>query len=469
MWMPTLILLAAPAADYDDPLPKKNPEVTRDALEHHMRFLASDELLGRLAGTPESARTSAYLASALERAGVQPAGVDGSFFQPVPLIITRFEATPVLQVGERKLERYGTDFSVRVMGDPKNTEALKVLAVNEYEDLPEEADPGTAIVLDKSKVRRWLSDRGHENGAGWGLVVRADVRKEEGRALSKPTPVITGVERWTDDFPEQVTVYGELAEALLAGKHDSIQLTTNGSRARVNDRNVVGLVRGVGTEENPELASEVIVLSAHFDHVGVKPGDLNGEEDLIFNGADDDASGTAVLLELAEAFAGGKAPARTVLFLFCAAEEEGMIGTYYWADNPTVPIEDVVCNLNFELLGMPDPIMDGPGHPWLTGYERSNLGPLFNEHGLKVGEDRRLEQGFFFRSDNIVFVKKGIVGQTLSTGGANPNYHQVTDEYETMDFAHMTTCAELAMAASRLLADAVLTPEWNEGEPKLGR
>ena len=146
-----------------------------------------------------------------------------------------------------------------------------------------------------------------------------------------------------------------------------------------------------------------------------------------------------------------------------------MIGTYYWADRPTVPLENIVCNLNLEMLGMPDPIMGGPGRPWLTGFERSNLGPLFNEHGVLVGEDRRPEMSFFTRSDNIVFVKKGIVGQTLSTGGDNPNYHQVTDEADTMDYGHMETCARLALAAARLLADGTITPAWNEGEPKLGR
>jgi len=464
------LLLAALAVD--DPLPEADPAITRAALEHHLAFLASDELLGRAAATPESARTSAYLAKALARAKVRPAGGDG-YFQPVPLVVTEYSGTPEFVLGEgedaERLTEYGTTFSLRAFGDPKDTPTLSTLVVREYEDLPAEPDAGVALVMQSSRLRstKWLEKRGHEGGAGWGLVVRAMPDREGGRPAGKPSSSLTTPERADADLPEQVTVYGDVARRLWDGEVTSVSLVTHGVRRRVDERNVVGLVRGVGTEERPELADEVIVLSAHFDHVGVMPGEPG--QDLIRNGADDDASGTAVLLELAEAFAAGPAPARTVLFLFCAAEERGMLGTYYWADHPTVPLEQVVCNLNFEMLGMEDSIMGGPGRPWLTGFERSNLGPAFNEHGVPVGEDRRPEQNFFSRSDNIVFVKKGIVGQTLSTGGDNPNYHQVTDEADTLDYDHMKTCADLALAAARLLADGTIDPAWNEGEPKLGR
>lgn len=470
MLLPVALLLSS--LPLDDPLPRADPAISQAALEHHVGFLASDELLGRAAATPESARASAYLASALEQAGVQPAGTEG-FFQAVPLVVTEFEASPELILGEgagaRRLTDYGSSFSLRVYGDPRDTPTLKVLPVHEFEDLPAEPDPEVALVMQSSRLRstRWLEKRGQDGGAGWGLIVRVMPDRESGRAAKKPTPSLTTPDRASEDLPEQVTVYGALAQELWDGEIEQLSLITHGERRAVDERNVVGLVRGAGTAQEPELAEEVIVLSAHFDHVGVGPAAEDG--DSIRNGADDDASGTAVLLELAEAFAGGPAPARTVLFLFCAAEERGMLGTYYWADQPTVPLASIVCNLNLEMLGMPDPIMGGPGLPWLTGYERSNLGPAFNAAGVAIGADLRPEQNFFSRSDNIVFVKKGIVGQTLSTGGDNPNYHQVTDEADTLDYKHMKACADLALAAARLLADGSITPTWNEGEPKLGR
>ena len=476
MVLPVALLLSALAVE--DPLPEPGPAITRAALEHHLRFLASDELLGRAAATPESARVSAYLARALERAGVEPGGEDG-YFQPVPLVVTEYSATPEFILGEgedaERLTEYGTSFSLRTYGDPKDTPVLRTLAVHEFEDLPAEPDAGVALIMQSSRMRstKWLEKRGHDGGAGWGLVVRVFPDRESGRSTGIPSSSLTTPDRASEDLPEQVTVYGEVARRLWDGDVEHVSLVTHGERRRVDERNVVGLVRGAGAAQQPGLEKQVIVLSAHFDHVGVVPGAKGEEgeegEDRIRNGADDDASGTAVLLELAEAFAAGPPPARTVLFLFCAAEERGMLGTYYWADRPTVPLADIVCNLNLEMLGMPDPIMDGPGKPWLTGFERSNLGPAFNEHGVEIGADRRPEQSFFTRSDNIVFVKKGIVGQTLSTGGANPNYHQVTDEADTLDYDHMKACADLALAAARLLADGSITPTWNEGEPKLGR
>lgn len=476
MFVPVLLLLSALAAE--DPLPEADPRVTRGALEHHVRFLASDELRGRAAATPESRRVSAYLARALERAGVTPAGAEGngaaSYFQPVPLMVTSFERTPELVLDGERVEEYGDRFAVRFRGDPADTGDLLVRVVREEGDVPEAADPGSALVMHASRLRSlgWLEDAGFEDGAGFGLILHARIDREEGRPAGVPRRRITTPDEAEPDLPERVSVYGELARTLWEGEVERVRLVSHGARRVVDERNVVGLVPGVGAPDRPELADEVVVLSAHFDHIGVLPEGAESAgtgEDRIRNGADDDASGTAVLLELAEALAAGDPPARTVLLLFCAAEERGMLGTVHWVEHPTVPLERVVCNLNLEMLGMPDPIMGGPGRSWLTGFERSNLGPALREHGVDVGPDQRPEMRFFQRSDNFVFVKEGIVGQTLSSGGDNPNYHRVTDEADTLDFGHLRTCAEVALAATRLLADGTITPSWNEGEPDLSR
>lgn len=144
-----------------------------------------------------------------------------------------------------------------------------------------------------------------------------------------------------------------------------------------------------------------------------------------------------------------------------------MWGTDWWVENPTVPLERVVANLNLEMLGRPDELLSGPGQAWLTGFERTNLGERLTELGVVVAADPRPELRLFVRSDNVVFVRKGIVGQTLSTGGDNPNYHRVTDEVDTLDLDHLTGCAQLALRAARALADGSVTPEWREGEPNL--
>jgi hypothetical protein len=457
-----------------DPLPKADPDITRAALLHHLKFLASDELKGRGTATPESARASAYIARSLERSGVQP-GQGGSYFQSVPLLTTSFDGPPQLSVwgeGEenaRALEN-GVEFSVSVRGDPNDTAVLRVVVVQEEEDLPREADPNLALVMHSSRRKSfgWLEAHGFEDGIGFGLIVRVRPTRT-GQPRSVPRPRVERAWLAAEDKPDVLTVMGQAAQDLWDGKLERLQLSLSGQRRATPERNVVGVLKGVGTPGRPGLKDEVIVLSAHFDHVGLLGGEAPEGADVIRNGADDDASGCAVLMELAEALGAGPPPARTVVFLFCAAEELGMWGTYYYADNPSVPLEHIVCNLNLEMLGMPDELAGGPGKVWLTGFERTNLGPLFVEAGLDVGPDMRPEQHFFERSDNIVFVKKGIVGQTLSTGGDNPNYHQVSDEVETLDFDHMRSCARAALEAARLLASGDITPAWNKGEPKLGR
>ena len=469
-----LIALLPLAFLAQDPLPKADPEVSRSSLRHHLEFLASDELKGRGTATPESARVSAYIARSLERSGVQP-GQGKSYFQSVPLLTTSFEGPHRLSVwgagkGEAHTLEEGVEFSVSIQGAPNSTAVLRTVVVENEEDLPSEADPNVALVMHSSRRKSfgWLEDHGFKDGVGFGLIVRVrPTRTGQSRGLPRPR-----VERaWlaAEDKPDVLTVMGEAALDLWGGKVERLQLSMSGERRATPERNVVGVLKGVGTPERPDLKDEVIVLSAHFDHVGLLSGEAEEGVDVIRNGADDDASGCAVLMELAEALGSGPPPARTVVFLFCAAEEMGMWGTYYYADNPSVPLERIVCNLNLEMLGMPDELAGGVGKVWLTGFERTNLGPLFVSAGFDVGPDMRPEQNFFARSDNIVFVKKGIVGQTLSTGGDNPNYHQVTDEADTLDYEHMQRCGQAALEAARLLTSGQVTPAWNEGEPKLGR
>jgi len=469
----TFPLGARPASE--DPLPPADPELQRAALEHHVRFLAADELRGRALATPESRRVAEYLARALQRAGVAPGGAQQSFFQPVPLLVTEFEDAPRLRLvapgGEARELEYGREFSVDVQGDPLGTGRLAAFPVRAAEDLPAAADPHLALVVDSSRVKGLglLEKLGHEGGRGFGLVLRARPERE-GKSLGLPRRVVERAWLAEADGPEIVTVQGVAASELWEGRVDSVELELRARRAPWEERNVVGLVRGVGRPDAPGLADEYVVLSAHFDHIGLAPGaEPGGAQDVIRNGADDDASGCAVLLELAEAFAAGPPPARGVVFLFCAAEEVGMWGTDYWVEHPTVPLAEVVANLNLEMLGLPDELAGGPGRPWLTGYERTDLGEALLREGIELVPDPRPEQRYFQRSDNIVFVAKGVVGQTLSTGGDNPNYHKVTDEAGTLDFDHMERCARLAYRAARALADGTLTPSWRAGEPDLAR
>ncbi len=219
--------------------------------------------------------------------------------------------------------------------------------------------------------------------------------------------------------------------------------------------NVLGMLEGT----DPALKNEVVLVDAHFDHVGVGTP-VNG--DSIYNGADDDASGTTAVLEIARQMAEGPAPKRTVLFVTTTGEEMGLVGTRWFIEHPPIPLAQFVANLEIEMIGRPDSLAGGAGKAWLTGYERSTMGEAFAAAGLAIGPDKRPEQHFFERSDNIAFARRGIVAHTLSTFNLHTDYHQPSDEASKADLDHMAGVINAGARAVRMLADGA-KPQWKPG------
>ncbi|HED65296.1 MAG TPA: M28 family peptidase, partial [Planctomycetes bacterium] len=471
-----LALLAAPqGSDLPvDPLPPvSNPEITAEELRYHVAYLASDELRGREAGTPDAVRAARYLARVLEEEGLDPAGDGGTYLQRVPLSRTRHLAAPELMVTleDGSVHRVANGIEARVSqrGEPSPTEELAVLRVAAPEDLPDAADPHVALFLDASRKegREWLEAKGLDAESGWGLVLETSPGKRGRREVTPRGGALRPVREGPDPC-DRVRLKGEARDWLTSGRVESVKLVYHLLVERVDDYNVLGRIDGVGTAEHPELAREVIVFSAHYDHLGVRETKEPGE-DGIYNGADDDASGTAAVLEVAQALAAGDAPARTLIFLLAAGEEKGLLGTNYYIEHPVAPLDRTVCNLNFEMLGRPDPLAGGPGKMWLTGFERSNLGPAFQDLGLSVIQDPRPDQNFFQRSDNYAFAVRGIVAQTLSSYNLHEDYHHVSDETEAIDFEHMRAALVGAMAGIRALVSGEIRPEWAPGGRPGGR
>ena len=219
--------------------------------------------------------------------------------------------------------------------------------------------------------------------------------------------------------------------------------------------NVIGILRG----GDPVLKDSVILVDAHYDHLGIGVPVMG---DSIFNGADDDASGTVAVIEIARALAQGPRPRRTVIFAATTGEEIGLIGTRWYLAHPVMPIASMTANLEIEMIGRPDSLSGGSGRAWLTGFDRSTMGTLFAAASLPIVPDRRLDQSFFTRSDNIAFAQAGVPAHTLSSFNLHQDYHQVTDDASRVDFAHMTGVIRAAAAAVRLLADGP-APTWYPG------
>ena len=221
-------------------------------------------------------------------------------------------------------------------------------------------------------------------------------------------------------------------------------------------RNVIGVLRG----HDPKLKDEVILLTAHLDHLGIgKP--VNGDE--IYNGADDDASGCVAVLQLARALTHKKSPKRTVIFVFFGSEETGGQGNQYFLAHPPVPLKSIVANLEFEMIGRPDSAIK-PDELWLTGFERTNLGPELSRHGAKLVADPHPKEDFFQRSDSYALAKKGVIAQTVSSFGLHADYHRPGDDVAHIDFTHMEQAIHSMLGPVEWLANSEFRPDWVKGK-----
>jgi hypothetical protein len=225
-----------------------------------------------------------------------------------------------------------------------------------------------------------------------------------------------------------------------------------------NTRNVIGMLQG----RDDKLKNEVVLLTAHMDHLGAREG-MAGDN--IFNGADDDASGCVAVLQLARALARNedKRPRRTVLFVFFGSEETGGQGNQYFLAHPPVPLKNIVANLEFEMIGRPDPAVK-PDELWLTGYDRSNLGPELAKHGAKLVADPHPQQHFFQRSDNYALARQGVVAQTVSSFSLHADYHRPSDDVAHIDFAHMEKAIHSMLEPVEWLTNSEFKPEWVAGK-----
>ena len=274
----------------------------------------------------------------------------------------------------------------------------------------------------------------------------AAVRRRQSPAATRPSSVALGKETYA-----AISALAEGATVVLEAEVKP--------GARTQTWNAVGRLTG----SDPASAAEVILLSAHLDHLGTRSAPNTAPR----RGHDLQRRrrrcvGTVAVLELAEALANGPRPKRTIVFAFFGSEESGGFGSRYFADRPVVPLAQIVANLQFEMIGRPDDKV--PPHTlWLTGYERSTLGPALAKQGAKLVQDPHPEQSFFTRSDNIQFARRGVIAHTVSSYGLHKEYHQPSDEMKLIDFAHMTDAIRSMLEPIRWLANSGFKPEWLPG------
>src|SRR5713226_5086399 len=437
-----------------------------------MEFLASDALRGRGSGTHDELVAATYIASELRQYGIEPAADEGGYIQRVPTLRRSLSAPPQMKFttpgdGASAQEitwTHGKEMLVRYLSQPEFSGPLQKIDPDSGEA---KVQPGAIVFLipkflpvkDRSKLQSTIL---HVISAGATavLIPASPERREHWEEDAKKLPELPFQLEGTTESELggnfNVVVVNEQAEVVLKALADGTLLRFEGHAAAPEKGftwNAVGVLRG----RDPRKT--VILLSAHLDHLGIGEP-VNGDN--IYNGADDDASGTTAVLELARILGAGARPRRTVIFALFGSEETGGLGSTYFREHPPLPLREIAVNLEFEMLGRADPAVRSDT-VWLTGWERSNLGPTLAARGAKLVGDPHPEQNFFARSDNYVLAKKGVVAQTVSSYGLHRDYHQPSDDLAHIDFKHMDAAIGSLLRPVSWLVNSSFTPTWTEG------
>jgi hypothetical protein len=233
-------------------------------------------------------------------------------------------------------------------------------------------------------------------------------------------------------------------------------------------RNVVGVLRG----SDPVLKDTYVLVTAHYDHIGIRPG---AEGDHIFNGANDDGSGTVSVIELASALSRLKQrPKRSIVFMTFFGEEKGLLGSRYYGRHPVFPIEKTVSDINLEQVGRTDS-SEGPqlSNATMTGFDYSDVGTIFKAAGeltgVNVYKHAANSDSFFGRSDNQALADQGVPAHTLCVAYVYPDYHGLGDHWEKIDYSNMEKVDRMVALALIMIADSSEEPRWNEANSRTAR
>lgn len=438
--------------------------VSEKSVRARMEFLASDAMRGRGSGTEDELRAGAYLGSLMESYGVEPAGEKDASGNPTFLQTVETTRTQLASA----FVRYSANGAEVKLEQGKQIAALRV--TNFFKGPLEKVNIDGSPKAGSVALVRWREGEDQQGAmqklqalfkAGVaGVIVEETQQWKAGWANLTSRPLSISVTKGVTSESMNLIVINKQAADALSSVSEGTSVEFGGVAGEAVKRktwNAVGKITG----RDPKLKSEVILLSAHMDHLGVRPNAPGNDK--IYNGADDDASGCVAVIELARVLAKSGKPRRTIYFVFFGSEEAGGFGAQFFVSTLPFPKDKLVANLEFEMLGRADEKVK-PEELWLTGYERSNLGPELARRGAKLVADPHPEQNFFQRSDNYTLARQGIVAHTVSSFGLHKDYHQVSDEVGTIDFKHMTYAIGSMVAPIKWLVNSEFKPEWGEGK-----
>ncbi|HEY3790157.1 MAG TPA: M28 family peptidase, partial [Urbifossiella sp.] len=399
--------------------------ISADSLRTDLTFIASDELEGRNTPSPGLDRAADYIAEQFRRAGLTPAAPDHSYFQ-----VAKFdESTPDMNGFHLVLKGANKQLDIPVSeARPRTLTALDFTDAPVVALPPNGAIPNVAGMVVAGAAQRYGDDA---------LLEELESRKAALILLIGKSGRPSRAGRFLDDLelhhPPVIRIRDSAAFELLQ-KTAHFTLTLHLAKPAVNEvslRNVAGLLPG----SDPMLRDQYVLLTAHYDHLGKGPKG-------IFNGANDNGSGTVSVIQIADALATlNPRPRRSILFMTFFGEEEGLLGSYYYAHSPLFPLASTVADINLEQMGRTD---ETSGRRVLsftfTGPAYSNLPAIMSAAAKTEGIGTwplKDADGFFDRSDNYAFALHGVVAHTIAVAAEYPEYHAVGDTVEKIDFANM--------------------------------
>ncbi|MEQ9403445.1 MAG: M28 family metallopeptidase [Cyclobacteriaceae bacterium] len=504
--------------------------ISEESLKNHIEVLSSDEFQGRKPFTVGEIKTINYLKDQFESYGLEPGNGD-SFFQDVPMVeLTAIPSeTMIIGGGSTAVElKVGEDFVAYTekVTDQTSLESSELIFAgygvvapeynwNDYEGLDVKGktvvvlvnDPGFASgdsTFFKGEMMtyygRWTYkfEEAARQGAAGCLIIHETVPAGYGWSVVRNSwsGASLYLDKSGDSFQSDVLGWITRDAAIKIFEASSVDMRGFAEKSRSAEFKAVslGLNASVGVKNEirrdvsknviAKIAGSVrpdeyIIYSAHWDHLGIGQ-EIDG--DSIYNGAHDNATGTATMLGIAEALSKAKKPERTVVFLAVTAEEQGLLGSKHYAENPIFPVDKTVANINMDGITYFGPMKDLT----VIGYGQSELEDLAEEvaaeQGRYIKPDPEAGKGYFFRSDHFNFAKVGIPAlyaagsyehmtkgvdyvYEKNTTYLNTMYHRPQDEYdpETWVFDGMALDGQLMLEVGRRLADSEIWPRWKEG------
>ncbi len=441
--------------------------IRADALRAQVAFLASDLLEGRATPSRGLDLAAEYIASQFRIAGLEPAGNQG-YFQVARLQLTEpnwegFAGS--VEAGGKRVELDRSQFRLFTTGELKLEAAPVVRLTAENQSAAQDLAGKVAFIdVGRDRLLNALAQASRGKAA---LIVTADPVLGRQLPVTRLVDPEAGPQRGGPLPPLPILALlaaGPTKEALSAeGAVLTIRAAAPTSRA-VEAKNVAGLLRG----SDAQLKDTYVMATAHYDHIGMR----GAGEDRIANGANDDASGTAGVLEIAAAMAASPVkPKRSVLFVLFFGEESGLLGSRYYGRHPLAPLKQTIGNINLEQIGRTD-ATDGPQvrTASFTGFDFSTLPAIFaaagEATGVKVYKDEKRSDAFFSRSDNQALADIGIPSHTMCVAFEYSDYHGVGDEWHKLDYENFEAVTRMvALGLSRLAGDAP-PPKWNEANDK---